>query len=50
VAVHDGVSMDGVFTSIRDASIHYGFLEQDILNSIDFGKSVWPGNVYFQIY
>lgn len=50
IVVHDGDSMDGVFTSIRDASMKYGFLEQDILDSIDFGKPVWPGNVHFRTF
>lgn len=39
-----------IFLSIRGASIHYGVLEQDIINSIDFGTIVNPGGLYFQIY
>lgn len=43
-------NIEGVFTSVREASIYHGCLEADILDSVELGKTVWPGRIRFQVY
>jgi hypothetical protein len=39
-----------VFDSVRQASINFGFMERDIIQSMDYGVDVWPGHVNFDYY
>lgn len=39
-----------VFETIRQASVSYGFMEDDIIKSIDLGVEVWPDHVNFDYY
>lgn len=36
-----------IFSSVREASMAYGYLEQDIIDSINVELSVWPDDVHF---
>jgi len=44
------VNDKNIFLSVRAASIHYGVLEKDIIDSIDFGNLVYPGGLRFRVY
>ena len=38
-----------VFESVREASAAYGYMERDIINSINLGTPVWPDHVIFEV-
>lgn len=39
-----------LFNSVREASMYLGFLERDIIKSLDSEEVVWPGHVTFEVF